>query len=81
VAYPYFKIHENIGLGLTLAAGVQRDRIARDFRFGGTVTSEATFGIYQPWVLKVAGSATLNRRLDSGAYEGIGGTVALVRRF
>jgi len=81
VAYPYFKIHEDVGLGLTLAAGVQRDRIARDFRFGGTVTSEATFGIYQPWVLKVAGSATLNRRLDSGAYQGMGGTVALVRRF
>jgi tetratricopeptide (TPR) repeat protein len=81
VAYPYFKIRENIGLGLTLAGGAQRDRSVKDFRFGGTVASEATFGIYQPWVLKVAGSATLNRRLDSGAYQGIGGTVVLVRRF
>jgi tetratricopeptide (TPR) repeat protein len=81
VVYPYFKIHEEIGLGLTLAAGAQRDHIAPDFHFGGTVSSEATFGIYRAWVLRVAGSATLNRRLDSGAYRGIGGTVALVRRF
>lgn len=81
VAYPYFKIHEEVGLGITVAAGVQRDRIARQFRFGGTVTSEASFGIYQPWVVKVSGSATLNRRLESGAYRGVGGTVVLVRRF
>ncbi len=80
VASPYFKIHEDVGLGVTLAAGAQREG-AREFRFGGTVGSEATFGIYQPWVLKVAGSATLNRRLESGAYRGIGGTVVLVRRF
>jgi tetratricopeptide (TPR) repeat protein len=80
VASPYFKIHEDVGLGVTVAAGAQREG-AREFRFGGTVGSEATFGIYQPWVLKVAGSATLNRRLESGAYRGIGGTVVLVRRF
>jgi tetratricopeptide (TPR) repeat protein len=80
-AYPYFKIRENVGLGFTLAAGTQRDSTVGAFRFGGTVASEAVIGIYQPWVLKVAGSASLNRRLDSGAYQGVGATVTLVRRF
>ena len=80
-AYPYFKIQQNVGLGLTLAAGTQRDSTVGAFRFGGTVGGEATIGIYQPWVLKIASSATLNRRLESGAYQGLGATVALVRRF
>ena len=80
-AYPYFKVRENIGLALTAAMGVQRDRTTPGFHFGGTVTSEATFGIYKPWVLKVAGSATLNRRLESGAYRGVGGMMSLIRRF
>ena len=80
-AYPYFKIHESVGFGFTLAAGAQRDHTVGAFKFGGTVASEAVFGIYQPWVLKVAGTASLNRRLDSGAYQGVGATVALVRRF
>ena len=80
-AYPYFKIQQNVGLGFTLAAGAQRDSSVGSFRFGGTIGGEATVGIYQPWVLKIGSSATLNRRLESGAYQGLGATIALVRRF
>ena len=45
-AYPYWKVSENIGLGLSLALGAQRDDCQPEFRFGGNATAEATFGIY-----------------------------------
>jgi len=80
-AFPYFKLHENVGLALSLAGGPQRDTSSPSFQFGGTVSGELTLGIYAPWLLKVNGSATTNRRLDSGAFSGVGGAVALVRRF
>ena len=80
-AFPYFKLHEDVGLALTLAGGPQRDSNSPAYKFGGTVAGEATFGIYAPWVLKVNGSATMNQRLDSGAFRGLGGSIALVRRF
>ena len=79
--FPYFKLHENVGLALTLAGGPQRDTNSPSYKFGGTVSGEATFGIYAPWVLTLNGSATMNQRLDSGAFRGLGGSVALVRRF
>jgi len=81
VVYPYFKFSENVGLGLTLAAGAQRERRSRVFSPGGSVTAEATFGIYQSWVLKVTSAATVNRRLDSGAFQGFNAGMALIRRF
>ena len=80
-ALPYFKVHENVGLALTLGGGAQRDTTSPTFHFGGTVSGEATFGIYAPWLLKVNGSVTTNQRLESGAFRGLGGGVALVRRF
>ena len=80
-AYPYFKLHEDIGLALTIAAGAQRDTTSQSFDFGGTVAGEAAFGIYAPWLLKVNGSATINGRLESGAFRGYSGGVALIRRF
>ncbi len=80
-AYPYFKISENIGLSLSTALGAQRDSLSPSFKFGGTVSGEATFGIYEPWVLKVNGNASMNRRLESGAFRGFSGGVVLVRRF
>ena len=58
--YPYLKVRENVGLGVTAALGVQRDNTSPSFHFGGNVGAEATFGIYQPWVVKLNGSATLN---------------------
>jgi tetratricopeptide (TPR) repeat protein len=79
--YPYFKVRENIGLALTGAAGAQRDNTSRSFHFGGNVSGEATFGIYRPWVVKINGGATLNSRLDSGAFRGVSAGAALVRRF
>jgi cytochrome c-type biogenesis protein CcmH/NrfG len=80
-AFPYFKFSENVGLSLSSALGVQRDSRSPQFRFGGTMSGEATFGIYEPWVLKINGSASLNRRLESGAFRGLSGGVVLVRRF
>ena len=79
--YPYLKVRENVGLATTAAFGVQRDHTSPSFHFGGNVSTEATVGIYRPWMLKVKGSATLNGRLDSGAYRGFGAGAALVRRF
>jgi tetratricopeptide (TPR) repeat protein len=80
-AYPYFKLHEDIGLGLTIAAGAQRETTSPSFNFGGTLAGEAAFGIYAPWLLKVNGSATINGRLESGAFRGYGASIALIRRF
>jgi predicted Zn-dependent protease len=80
-AFPYFKLSENVGVSLSTALGAQRDSTSPAFHFGGTVSGEATFGIYEPWVLKVNGSASLNQRLDSGAFRGLSGGIALVRRF
>jgi hypothetical protein len=79
-AFPYLKVHENVGVALTISAGAQRDATS-PFHFGGTIAGEATFGIYAPWLLKVHGSATMNQRLQSGAFRGIGGGLSLVRRF
>jgi tetratricopeptide (TPR) repeat protein len=80
-AFPYFKVSENVGVGLTMAGGAQRDAISPSFQFGGTISGEATFGIYAPWLLKVNSSATMNQRLESGGFRGFGAGVALVRRF
>jgi tetratricopeptide (TPR) repeat protein len=80
-ALPYFKVSENVGVGLSIAGGAQRDATAPSFQFGGTISGEATFGIYAPWLLKVNSSATMNQRLESGGFRGFGGSVALVRRF
>ena len=79
--FPYFKLHENAGLALSLAGGPQRDSNASAFQFGGTMGGELTLGINAPWLLKMNASATSNQRLDSGAFSGFGGSVALVRRF
>ena len=79
--YPYLKVRENVGVGIMAGLGVQRDNTSPSFHFGGNVGAEATFGIYQPWVVKLSGSATLNGRLDSGAFHGFGASAALVRRF
>ena len=79
--YPYIKVRENVGLAVTAALGVQRDNTEPSFHFGGNVSGEATFGIYRPWVLKVNASATLNGRLESGAFRAFGVGAALVRRF
>jgi hypothetical protein len=80
-AYPYWKIRESIGVGLSLAGGIQKDNLAPKFRFGGNATAEATFGIYDPWVLKVSGSGMFNQRLGSGAFRGYNAGVSIIRRF
>jgi tetratricopeptide (TPR) repeat protein len=79
--YPYIKIRENIGVGLSLAAGVQRGTESPFFQFGGNATVESTIGIYQAWALKLSASGTLNQRLTSGAYRGFGTAATLIRRF
>jgi hypothetical protein len=61
--------------------GGQRDDSSPTFRFGGNASIEATFGIYGRWLMKVSGSTTSNRRLDSGAFQGYSGGIVLLRRF
>ena len=72
---------ESIGLGLSLALGAQRDDFSPSFRLGGNATGEATFGIYNAWVLKISGGETFNQRLGTGAFRGYGAGVSLIRRF
>jgi Flp pilus assembly protein TadD len=79
-AFPYFKFSEDIGLGVSVALGVQREQ-GLPFGFGGSATAEATFGIYRAWLLRVGASATHNVRQQSGAFGGYGGSALLVRRF
>lgn len=81
VLSPYWKASEDIGVAITTGLGVQRERLAPSFRFGGNASVEATFGIYREWLLKVNGSTTTNRRLESGAFRGYSGGAVLVRRF
>jgi hypothetical protein len=80
-AFPYWKIRESIGVGVSLALGAQRDNISPRFRFGGNATVEATLGIYDSWVFKVNGGGIFNQRLGSGAFRGYGAGVSLIRRF
>jgi tetratricopeptide (TPR) repeat protein len=79
--YPYLKLRENVGVAMSVAVGAQRDNTSPAFHFGGNFSSEATFGIYRSWVVKVKSSASLNSRLDSGAFRGFSAGAALVRRF
>jgi cytochrome c-type biogenesis protein CcmH/NrfG len=79
--FPYLKISDNVGVGMSIAAGVQRDDGAAPFRFGGNASAEVTIGIYRPWVLALRGAATNNRRGETGAFHGSGGSIALTRRF
>lgn len=81
VAFPYWKVSENIGVGGVFAAGVQRDDSRPSFGLGGNAAVEATFGIYRNWMVKVNGSTTVNDRLQSGAFRGYGGQAVLIRRF
>lgn len=80
-AFPYLKVSDNTGLAGAFALGVQRDDRGRSFGPAGNAAVEATFGIYDGWMLKVNGSLTVNERLQSGAFRGYGGGVVLVRRF
>jgi tetratricopeptide (TPR) repeat protein len=81
VFYPYFKIRENIGVAVSAALGAQRDSAASGFHFGGNVTGEATFGIYEPWTVKIGAGITRNQRLESGAFQGFSSSVSLIRHF
>ena len=81
VVYPYWKINEDVGLGGSVALGVQRDQRPGSFRFGGNAYAEATFGIYDPWMLNIHGSVTNNRRLNTGAFRGYSVGIGLTRRF
>ena len=81
VIAPYFKISENVGVNVSAGLGAQHDDASTAFRFGGNVSAEATFGIYERWLLKVHGSTTTNGRLESGAFRGYSSGLVLLRRF
>jgi hypothetical protein len=80
-AYPYWKLRESVGVGMSLGLGAQRDDFSPAFRLGGNATAEATIGIYSPWALKVSGGGTFNQCLGSGAFGGYSAGVSLIRRF
>ena len=80
-AYPYWKASENIGVGLSLGLGMQRDDFSPAFRLGGNATADATIGIYRPWALKVSAGSIFNQRLGSGAFRGYGASVSVIKRF
>ena len=71
VIAPYWKISDNVGINVSAGLGGQRDDSSTAFRFGGNASAEATFGIYERWLLKLHGSTTANRRLESGAFRGL----------
>jgi tetratricopeptide (TPR) repeat protein len=81
VVAPYWKASENIGVAITAGIGPQRDDASQGFSLGMNTSVDATFGIYREWMLKVSGSATNNRRLESGAFQGSSGGIVLLRRF
>jgi hypothetical protein len=81
VAAPYWKASGNIGIAISAGAGPQRDDASKGFTLGMNSSVEATFGIYREWMLRVQGSVTNNRRLNSGAFRGTSGGVVLLRRF
>jgi hypothetical protein len=81
VAYPYWKISDDVGLAASIGGGLQRDSTEGALRFGGNAAAEATFGIYRAWMLKVSGAVTSNRRLETGAFRGYSTAATLTRRF
>ena len=81
VVAPYWKASENIGVAISAGIGPQRDDASQGFTLGMNTSVDATFGIYREWMLRVHGSATNNRRLESGAFRGTSGGVVLLRRF
>src|SRR4029453_7984444 len=81
VVAPYWKMSENVGINMSVGMGGQRDDSSSAFRLGGNASVEASFGIYERWLLKVHASTTTNRRLGSGAFRGNSGGVVLLRRF
>jgi Tfp pilus assembly protein PilF len=80
-AFPYWKVRESVGIGASVAMGVQRDDFSPRFRPGGHAAAEATFGIYHAWALKLTAAGTLNQRLGSGAFRGRTVGVTLIKRF
>jgi len=79
--FPYFKLGTNDGVGFTIAFGEQRATPHSTFQFGGNASIDAAFGIYRSWMIRVQGAATVNQRLETGAYRGVRATFALTRRF
>ena len=80
IVFPYWKVADNTGVAGLFAAGLQRDT-SGSFAPGGNAAVEVTVGIYRDWMLKLNAAATLNDRLQSGAFRGYGGQAVLVRRF
>jgi cytochrome c-type biogenesis protein CcmH/NrfG len=80
-AYPYWKLRDTIGLGLSLSFGMQADDFSPAFRPGGHATADATIGLVQSWALKVSGAGSFNQRLNSGAFDGLSAGLSLIRRF
>lgn len=84
VAYYYWKISENNGLGVVLGAGPERDRqLESGFRMGSNLYAESVCGIYQDWQLRTyAGyGSRLDGSTSSGRPHGSSVGLELIRRF
>lgn len=81
MAFNYWKIDENDGIGFVLAPGYFKDNTMSHFKFGFDVSLEGTFGIYRNWMLQVSISQVYNSRIASGAYRGTSAQAMILRRF
>lgn len=57
-SFHYWKISDDDGVSLVLAAGASEDDQRNKFTFAGEAILEGTFGIYRDWQLVVRGTAT-----------------------
>jgi Flp pilus assembly protein TadD len=74
VGFSYWKLSENNGIGLVLAAGPERDMTLDDsIKFGGDAYVEGVFGIYRSWQLTASGGYG-GRFTQSGAGSATGGS-------
>lgn len=80
-AFTYWKLSENVGLSVDAAFGVLKDDLMDEFRFGGDVNAEASFGIFSSWMVVARAGYVSNNPAASGAYDGFIAAVSLTRRF
>lgn len=85
-AYAYWKITDDHGLSIFLAAGPYRDETATardwaDHDWAGDVDLDLRLGLFDDWMLRLRAAHSINDRTATGAFDATSFTVALTRRF
>ncbi len=80
-AFTYWKISDDDGISLTLAAGPYKDNTMSGFRAGGDVAAEGFFGLYRNWFLDVKAALSHFGGGGAGGYRSRSFEVDLTRRF